>query len=113
MAHFPKAETKIQHLAHEMVTGLTTHTDLFPAPPVTTEALAAALATYTEAAEVALELHAQAEHATATKDEALQVLTDDMKLPPCTSPYMLSFAEPHLRLATKLNVVKSGKVVHG
>nr|VFJ90247.1 MAG: Fibronectin type III domain-containing protein [Candidatus Kentron sp. H]VFJ92417.1 MAG: Fibronectin type III domain-containing protein [Candidatus Kentron sp. H]VFJ99019.1 MAG: Fibronectin type III domain-containing protein [Candidatus Kentron sp. H] len=80
MAHFPKAESKIQHLAHEMVTGLTAHTNLFPAPPVTAEALAAALATYTEAAEAALELYAQAEHATATKDEALQVLVDDMKL---------------------------------
>nr|VFK57751.1 MAG: hypothetical protein BECKUNK1418G_GA0071005_10013 [Candidatus Kentron sp. UNK]VFK69194.1 MAG: hypothetical protein BECKUNK1418H_GA0071006_101137 [Candidatus Kentron sp. UNK] len=83
MAHFPKAETKIQHLAHEIVTGLTIHADLFPAPPVAVEALAAALATYTEAAEAAeaaLELHAQAEHATATKDEALQALTDDMKM---------------------------------
>nr|VFK56715.1 MAG: Fibronectin type III domain-containing protein [Candidatus Kentron sp. TUN]VFK65670.1 MAG: Fibronectin type III domain-containing protein [Candidatus Kentron sp. TUN] len=80
MAHFPKAETKIQSLGHEMVTGLSTHTDLFPAPPVTAEALEVALTAYTKAAETATDLRAEAEHATATKDEALQTLTDDMKM---------------------------------
>nr|VFK63865.1 MAG: hypothetical protein BECKTC1821F_GA0114240_11087 [Candidatus Kentron sp. TC] len=80
MAHFPKAETKIQSLAHEIVTGLTSHTDLFPAPPVSVEALEAAIKNYTDAADAALEQQAAAEQAVATKNEALQALTDDMKM---------------------------------
>nr|VFJ94290.1 MAG: Fibronectin type III domain-containing protein [Candidatus Kentron sp. H]VFJ94818.1 MAG: Fibronectin type III domain-containing protein [Candidatus Kentron sp. H]VFK01295.1 MAG: Fibronectin type III domain-containing protein [Candidatus Kentron sp. H] len=80
MASFPRAETKIQSLAHEMVAGLTAHADLYPSPPITVQALGEALSAYTGAFDAAMDLQAQAEHATATKDEALQTLVDDMKM---------------------------------
>nr|VFJ97758.1 MAG: hypothetical protein BECKLFY1418A_GA0070994_10738 [Candidatus Kentron sp. LFY] len=44
-----------------------------------------ALDAYTRAFDAAKDLHAQAEHAIATKDEALQALMDDMKMPPCAT----------------------------
>ncbi|MBT8420556.1 MAG: hypothetical protein KJO08_06805 [Gammaproteobacteria bacterium] len=80
MANFPRAESKIQHLAHEIVAGLEIHTDLYPSPPVSAKDLDKVLAAYTDAADAATELQAKAEHATATKDEALQTLMDDMKM---------------------------------
>nr|VFJ67060.1 MAG: hypothetical protein BECKFM1743C_GA0114222_104444 [Candidatus Kentron sp. FM]VFJ68746.1 MAG: hypothetical protein BECKFM1743A_GA0114220_104823 [Candidatus Kentron sp. FM]VFK17130.1 MAG: hypothetical protein BECKFM1743B_GA0114221_104623 [Candidatus Kentron sp. FM] len=80
MANFPRAEFKIQSLAHEIVAGLQAHTDLYPSPPISTEDLDKALAAYTGALDAAIDLQAQAEHATATKDEALQTLVDDMKM---------------------------------
>nr|VFJ51182.1 MAG: hypothetical protein BECKFM1743A_GA0114220_1009112 [Candidatus Kentron sp. FM]VFJ51299.1 MAG: hypothetical protein BECKFM1743C_GA0114222_1009512 [Candidatus Kentron sp. FM]VFK08879.1 MAG: hypothetical protein BECKFM1743B_GA0114221_1008411 [Candidatus Kentron sp. FM] len=81
----PRAESKIQSLAHEIVAGLKIHTDLYPSPPISAEDLDKALAAYTDAADAAIDLQAQAEHATATKDEALQTLVDDMKMPPCAT----------------------------
>nr|VFJ88606.1 MAG: Fibronectin type III domain-containing protein [Candidatus Kentron sp. H] len=80
MALFPKAETKIQTLAHEILTGLNTHADLYPAPPVSAETLAAAIETYTGAADAALEQQAAAKHAIDVKNEALAALVDDMKM---------------------------------
>jgi len=80
MALFPKAETKIQSLAHEIVTGLSAHTDLYPAPPVSAEALAATIETYIKAADAALEQQAAAKHAIDIKNEALAALVDDMKM---------------------------------
>nr|VFK40847.1 MAG: Fibronectin type III domain-containing protein [Candidatus Kentron sp. TC] len=80
MALFPKAETKIKSLAHEIVAGLTTHAEMFPSPPVTAEALEAALKAYTDAADAALEAQAEAKHAVDVKSEALQTLADDMKM---------------------------------
>nr|VFJ73865.1 MAG: hypothetical protein BECKFW1821C_GA0114237_105513 [Candidatus Kentron sp. FW] len=80
MTNLPRAESKIQSLAHEIVAGLQTHTDLYPSPPISAEDLDKALAAYTTALDAATDLQAQAEHATATKDEALQTLVDDMKM---------------------------------
>jgi len=80
MSNFPRAETKIQSLANEMVTGLKKHTDLFPAPPVDAAALETALAAYRKAVDEAIDLQAEAEHAVAIKDDALHALMDDMKL---------------------------------
>nr|VFJ88446.1 MAG: hypothetical protein BECKH772A_GA0070896_1000839 [Candidatus Kentron sp. H]VFJ92824.1 MAG: hypothetical protein BECKH772B_GA0070898_1003412 [Candidatus Kentron sp. H]VFJ94782.1 MAG: hypothetical protein BECKH772C_GA0070978_1000111 [Candidatus Kentron sp. H] len=90
MAHFPKAETGVFDLRANprprMVTGLTTHMDLFPAPPVTMEALAALAASPIPRRRTPpRNAMPRPNTPPPPKDEALRVLTDDMKMPPCAT----------------------------
>ena len=78
MARFPKSEAEILALGQSMATGLAANAAVYPAPPVSVANLGAALSAYVTAKNAATAAQA-AEQATATKDEALQTLTDSMK----------------------------------
>ncbi len=77
---FPKAESKVQALAHEIVAGLRAREDLFPSPPVGPDELDKALRAYVEAADAAKAQQAAAKQAVDAKDEALEALVDEMKM---------------------------------
>ena len=79
MARFPLKEAEILALANDMAAGLAANAAVFPAPPVAPADLQTAMATYITARDAAVAAAAAAEQATASKDEALQALTDDMK----------------------------------
>jgi len=79
MARFPKSEAEILALGQSMATGLAANAAVYPAPPVSVADLSAALGAYVTAKNTATAAQAAAEQATATKDEALQALTDAMK----------------------------------
>lgn len=72
MARFPKSEAELLVLGQSMATGLAANVAVYPAPPASVADLGAAKNAATAA-------QAAAEQATATKDEALQTLTDAMK----------------------------------
>jgi hypothetical protein len=86
MARFPRREADIATLASQMITGLTEHAEAFQSPPRSPEELQASLEAYVRQHEAAVLAKAAASEAYADKDEALQALTDDMKL-------VLSYAE--------------------
>jgi hypothetical protein len=79
MANFPSREAEVLALAQELGAGLTTHTDIYPAPPISPTALGTVVGDYIEAKDAAVAAQATAEQAIAAKDEALQALVDDMK----------------------------------
>jgi hypothetical protein len=79
MARFPFSEAEVAALAQDMIGGLTTYAEDFPAPPVPAAELQAALAAYVTAREGAVAGSAAAAQGTAAKDEALQNLSDLMK----------------------------------
>jgi hypothetical protein len=76
---FPKREPEIARLAQDLITGLRTHPDAFPNPPVSADELEAALAKYNRSRDAAIVLHAQATQGTAAKDEDLLAVVDLMK----------------------------------
>lgn len=73
MARFPKSEAEVLALGQSMAIGLAANAAVYPAPSVSVVDLGAAMNAYITAKNTA------AEQATATKDEALQTLTDAMK----------------------------------
>jgi len=79
MARFPSKEAEVFALAQEMLTGLGANAAVYPSPPVSVADLGAALSAFVTAKNAATAAQAAAEQATATKDEALQTLVDDMK----------------------------------
>jgi len=79
MARFPKSESEIFALAQEMMTGLGANAAVYPSPPVSVADLGSALSAFVTAKNASTAAQAAAEQATATKDEALQTLVDDMK----------------------------------
>nr|VFK23165.1 MAG: Fibronectin type III domain-containing protein [Candidatus Kentron sp. MB]VFK28344.1 MAG: Fibronectin type III domain-containing protein [Candidatus Kentron sp. MB]VFK74212.1 MAG: Fibronectin type III domain-containing protein [Candidatus Kentron sp. MB] len=79
MAQFPKAESKIQSLAHEIVSGLEAHPDIFPNPPVSAKELEKELNAYMEAADDAKDKQAAASHAIDLKNEGLERVVDEAK----------------------------------
>ncbi|MGV8041068.1 MAG: fibronectin type III domain-containing protein [Thermoanaerobaculaceae bacterium] len=79
MARFPLKEAEIVTLASDMAAGLAANAATFPAPPVAPTDLQTAIGAYVTARDAAVAAVAAAEQATATKNEALQALTDDMK----------------------------------
>ena len=79
MARFPKSEAEILALGQSMASGLAANAAVYPSPPVSVVDLGAALSAYVTAKNAATAAQAAAEQATATKDEALQALTDAMK----------------------------------
>jgi len=79
MAQFPRTEPEVVVLAQDMATGLAANAATFPTPPVAPADLQTAIGAYVTARDAAVAAVAAAEQATATKNEALQALTDDMK----------------------------------
>ena len=79
MARFPTTEADIVALAHELESGLNANAAIYPAPPSPGIELAMAMSAYVSTKNASVAAVAAAEQATATKDEALQVLTDRMK----------------------------------
>jgi phosphoribosylaminoimidazole carboxylase (NCAIR synthetase) len=79
MARFPRSEAEIAALARRMMTGLVDAAEDFPAPPVATEQLQAALTEYDATKDAALAGDAAAARHHAVKDEALEKLVDLMK----------------------------------
>jgi len=79
MARFPKSEAEVAVLAQRIIHGLTANPEDFPTPPVVPDELQTALAEYIAARDAAATSAAAAAQGTAAKDEALQVLTDQMK----------------------------------
>jgi len=76
---FPKREPEIARLAQDLITGLRTHTEAFPNPPVSADQLEEALAQYNRSRDAAIVLHAQATQGTTAKDEDLVAVVDLMK----------------------------------
>ncbi len=79
MARFPLKEAEILALANDMQAGLAANAAVFPAPPVAPADLQTAMGAYITARDAAIAATAAAEQTTASKDEALQALADDMK----------------------------------
>nr|VFK25091.1 MAG: hypothetical protein BECKMB1821G_GA0114241_101134 [Candidatus Kentron sp. MB]VFK29850.1 MAG: hypothetical protein BECKMB1821I_GA0114274_101224 [Candidatus Kentron sp. MB]VFK74966.1 MAG: hypothetical protein BECKMB1821H_GA0114242_101324 [Candidatus Kentron sp. MB] len=80
MATYPIEEGKILILGQEMSSGLKANQEIFPTPPVDTKKLDAALDAYVAARDAAAAAQVAAEQATATKQEVLHALSDDIKL---------------------------------
>lgn len=76
---FPTQEPMIAALANDIANGLENYQGDFPAPPVSPEDLRSALADYLAMREMAMGAAAAAEQGTASKDEALETLTNLMK----------------------------------
>ena len=79
MARFPKPEPEVVALAEAVIAGLSTNTDVYPAPPVSRDELTNRLQNYRNAENEAIAAQAAAEKATASKDEALAELIDFLK----------------------------------
>ena len=79
MAQFPIKESEIIVLAQDIAAGLTANAAVYPAPPIAPADLQTRMGAYITARDAAVAAQAAAEQATATKTEALQALTDDMK----------------------------------
>jgi hypothetical protein len=79
MARFPKSEAEIATLGQDLVNGLRTYTDDFPAPPVPPDELQATLQSYMDARESAGNAASAATEAIAVKQQALEDLADQMK----------------------------------
>lgn len=80
MATFPKRESDIARLAHDLATGLAAHPEDFPAPPVAPDEIQQSLTAYNGAREAAIQASAMAQQGTAAKDVALTELVDKMKM---------------------------------
>jgi len=76
---FPEIEAKILILSQEMSTGLGGHTDVYPAPPVTVEALNAAITEYEEARDAMVAAQAEAKLAHDKKEDRLAALVEKVK----------------------------------
>ncbi len=79
MAQFPKSEAEVATLANAMIGGLTTSSDIYPAPPIHTDELEIRQAAYNAARNAAIAAQATAEQATTDKDTKLSDLIDGMK----------------------------------
>lgn len=79
MPKFPKAEPEIVALAQEIVAGLSANSSVYPASPVSSEQLTARVNAYQTARTAATAAQAAAKKATATKDETLASLIEDMR----------------------------------
>jgi len=79
MAQFPIKESEVFALAQEMMAGLGANAAIYPSPPVSIGDLGASFGAYMSARNAATAAQAAAEEATATKDEALGAMTDNMR----------------------------------
>jgi uncharacterized protein (DUF433 family) len=77
MPKFPKTEAEVVALAETMVAGYTAHAADFPS--VTVAQLSTALSTYKSQRQTQEDKRSQAQIATVTKDERLELLTELMK----------------------------------
>nr|VFJ91124.1 MAG: Fibronectin type III domain-containing protein [Candidatus Kentron sp. LFY] len=79
MAQFPRDETGVLGLAQEIADGLAANTDVYPAPPVSTEDLNAATADCAAARDAVQAAKSALEQAVSTKQLAFDALEDKMK----------------------------------
>lgn len=79
MARFPNSESDVATLADEMITGLTDHSDIYPAPPITVEILTNTRDSYAQARAGTATKRAAAQEATTNKDFLLEQLVMLMK----------------------------------
>ena len=79
MARFPDREAEIKALAQNIVTGLAANAADFPAPPVTSVALAALLTSFITLCDEQVAAQAAAEQVTATKLAGLEELVIAMR----------------------------------
>jgi hypothetical protein len=79
MARFPSREAEIKALAQNIVTGLAANAADFPAPPVTSVALAALLNSFITLCDEQVAAQAAAEQVTATKIAGLEELVIAMR----------------------------------
>jgi len=79
MARFPSREAEIKALAQNIVTGLAANAADFPAPPVTSVALAALLTSFITLCDEQVAAQAAAEQVTATKIAGLEELVIAMR----------------------------------
>ena len=77
---FPKAESKIVSLLHEIIAGLQAHPDLFPSPPVSAEDLKTQFETYLKAADTAVDKQAEAKRAVEEKNHDLDAAVESSKM---------------------------------
>lgn len=98
MARFPSKEAEVLALAQDMTAGLTANAATYPAPPVAPAGLQARIDAYTAFRDAAVAALAAAEQATASKNEALQLLTDDMKSDLRYSENTVDFDDDQLKL---------------
>ncbi|VFM95919.1 MAG: hypothetical protein BECKG1743D_GA0114223_101333 [Candidatus Kentron sp. G] len=77
---FPKSESKIVSLIHDIIAGLEAHPDLFPNPPVSAEDLRKQFKTYLKSADTANEKQAEAKHAVEDKNHELDTAVESSKM---------------------------------
>ena len=107
MARFPSREAEVAVLAAEIINGLTENSDDFPAPPVGTAELQASLDAFRTTHDAAVSAQAAAAEAFDVKDEALALLSDQMR-------HAISHPIKHLRMkAVELVVKRVAQVAPG
>jgi hypothetical protein len=79
MATFPRTEAEVAALAQDIIRGLTTYTEDFPSPPVTSAQIQTTLDAYLSAREAAVAASAGVSSTFDSKEQALQALIDEMK----------------------------------
>lgn len=79
MARFPLKENDVAVLAGELISGLSAHLEIYPAPPVSAEDLQNAVADFETKKQAALDAAAAAEQATADKNAAFEAMKKLMK----------------------------------
>nr|VFJ86365.1 MAG: Fibronectin type III domain-containing protein [Candidatus Kentron sp. H]VFJ88191.1 MAG: Fibronectin type III domain-containing protein [Candidatus Kentron sp. H]VFJ95416.1 MAG: Fibronectin type III domain-containing protein [Candidatus Kentron sp. H] len=80
MATFPIEESKLFKLAEDVSSGLKTHPDLYPSPPVDPVALDETIAAYKAAKDASITAHSAAEQSTTVKKEAMHALAEQVKI---------------------------------
>lgn len=98
MARFPESEAQILMLAQSMVVGLEANATIYPAPPMTSVNLGAALDAYVAARDAATAAQAAAQAATTTKNGVLETLTDGMKADLRYAETKVNFDDDKLKL---------------
>ena len=76
---FPVSEAETAALIQEMIDGLANNVTLYPSPPLVPIALSTSLATYMARKKDAVAAEALSQQAFTDKNEALQIMIDDMK----------------------------------
>jgi hypothetical protein len=80
MATFPRTESDVAILADEMIAGFAAHTDVYPAPPVTSEGLTTIKDAYLDAHNAVVAAQAALEQAHMLKDDMFASLITQMKI---------------------------------
>jgi len=98
MAQFPRTESQILVLAEDIAAGLDANDATFPNPPVDPADLQQSIQDYITARDAAIAARAEAEHSTATKNEALDTLADQMKADLRYAENTVDFDDDQLKL---------------
>lgn len=77
--NFPSRELDVVRLAQDVASGLTANPEAFPAPPAPAERLLEAVGKYNSARDVAIAAQASSLQGTASKNEALEELSELLK----------------------------------